>query len=61
MYVRVYAPNGEPFDVSRDRADRLILEEGWTQTPPVIDTPTEAAEASSEGEEAPRKRARKTD
>jgi hypothetical protein len=32
MYVRVYAPNGEPFDVSRDRADHLILNAGWTQS-----------------------------
>ncbi|UVD36469.1 hypothetical protein RCXUPER_51 [Rhodobacter phage RcXuper] len=35
MYVRVYAPNGEPFDVSRDRADHLILACGWTQSAPV--------------------------
>lgn len=34
MYHRVYAPNGEPFDVTRDRADRLILQEGWTQSKP---------------------------
>lgn len=33
MYVRVYAPNGEPFDVTRECADRLILQEGWTQKP----------------------------
>lgn len=33
MYVRVYAPNGEPFDVSRDRADHLLLNCGWTQAP----------------------------
>lgn len=36
MYVRVYAPNGEPFDVSRDRADHLILTCGWTQSAPVV-------------------------
>lgn len=35
MYVRVYAPDGEPFDVSRERADHLILNCGWTQTPTV--------------------------
>ena len=34
MYCKVYAPNGEPFEVSRDRADKLVLEEGWTQTKP---------------------------
>jgi hypothetical protein len=39
MYVKVYAPNGEMFEVIRERADRLILQEGWTQSPhaPVID------------------------
>lgn len=35
MYVRVYDPSGEPFDVTRERADRLILQEGWTQSKPV--------------------------
>ena len=33
MYHRIYAPNGEPFDVPRERADSLILQEGWTQNP----------------------------
>lgn len=33
MYFRVYAPNGEPFDVPRDLADKLILQDGWTQSP----------------------------
>ena len=34
-YVTVYSPEGKKFEVaSRDRADKLILEEGWTQTPP---------------------------
>lgn len=33
MYVRVYAPDGEPFDVPRERADTLILQNGWTQSP----------------------------
>lgn len=35
MYVRVYAPDGEPFDVSRERADHLLLNCGWTQTQPI--------------------------
>lgn len=43
MYVRVYAPNGEPFDVSRERADHLILTCGWTQTAPVTEPEAEAA------------------
>ena len=38
MYCKVYAPNGEPFEVSRDRADTLVLEEGWTQTKPTFVT-----------------------
>jgi hypothetical protein len=33
MYFRVYAPSGEPFDVPRELADKLILQEGWTQSP----------------------------
>lgn len=36
LYIRVYAPNGEPFDVVRDVADNLLLNLGWTQTEPVI-------------------------
>lgn len=39
MYVRVYAPDGEPFDVSRERADHLLLNCGWTQTQPVSEEP----------------------
>lgn len=39
MYTRVYAPDGEPFDVPRERADFLILQQGWTQTPPSLDEP----------------------
>ncbi len=34
MYCKIYAPNGEAFEVGRDRADRLVLQEGWTQTKP---------------------------
>lgn len=35
-YVTVYAPDGKKVEVaSRDRADKLILQDGWTQTPPV--------------------------
>ena len=33
LYIRVYAPDGEPFDVVRDVADNVILNLGWTQTP----------------------------
>lgn len=49
MYVRVYAPNGEPFDVTRERADTLLLQEGWTQTPIVTEpSPTQTAEPFEE-------------
>ena len=41
MYVRVYSPEGELFEVPRDRADRLILQDGWTQSP-VTKSPTSA-------------------
>jgi len=37
MSTRVYSPAGEPFDIPRrDLADKLILQEGWTQTAPTI-------------------------
>lgn len=42
MYVRVYSPAGEPFDVTRERADVLILESGWTQSAPTQSTPITA-------------------
>lgn len=56
MYVRVYAPNGEPFDVSRDRADHLILNAGWTQSVPE-DSPVEQADVEVE---KPSRRKRKS-
>jgi hypothetical protein len=34
MHVRVYHPEtGEAFDVTRAKADHLVLEKGWLQTP----------------------------
>jgi len=36
-YKRVYAPTGEPFDVPETRSNELILQNGWTQQPPVMD------------------------
>lgn len=39
MYVRIFSPDGEPFEVSRERANNLILNEGWTQTAPTITIP----------------------
>jgi len=64
MYHRVYSPDGEPFDVhSRDRADHLILERGWTQSPVTVETPEEDEEtmdlkAFSLAEDKPKKRRR---
>lgn len=41
-YVTVYSPDGKKFEVaSRDRADTLILQKGWTQTPPVVEDAVE--------------------
>lgn len=57
MYVRVFSPEGEPFEVTRDRADRLILQNGWTQTRP---EPAPVLDPEDE-HEAPRKRRRKID
>jgi len=58
MYIRVYAPDGEPFDVTRERADTLILQKGWTQTAsaptPVFYAPVEVVEETvAEPEPAP--------
>lgn len=51
MVTRVYAPDGEPFDIPRrDTADKLILEKGWTQTPPTFE----------DVKKAPKKTSRKT-
>lgn len=36
MYVHVYSPDGELFEVPRYIADKLILEENWTQTPVTV-------------------------
>jgi hypothetical protein len=55
MYVRVYSPEGEPFDVTREKADQLILNGGWTQTPPVIVTEPAVERAVRE---VPRKKRR---
>lgn len=47
MATRVYSPAGEPFDIPRrDLADKLILEDGWTQTAPVP-TPVEEEKVQS--------------
>jgi hypothetical protein len=41
-YITVYSPDGQKYEVaSRDRADKLLLEDGWTQQPPVDDKPKE--------------------
>lgn len=57
-YVTVYTPDGEKFEVaSRDRADKLILEKGWTQLPPVEEKPKRATRKKKKEEvveEAPK-------
>lgn len=57
-YKRVYAPDGEPFDVAENRANELILQKGWTQQPPIVEEvkeekPTRRRRASKVKEEAP--------
>lgn len=38
MTYRVYSPENEPFDIaSKDRADDLVLNKGWTKQPQVQD------------------------
>lgn len=55
MAHRVYSPAGEPFDIPRrDLADKLILEDNWTQTAPVI-TPVKKEEKAPK----PKRRSRR--
>ena len=55
MATRVYSPTGEPFDIPRrDLADKLILEDGWTQSAPVP-KPVEEEKAPSK----PKRRSRR--
>ncbi len=56
MYVRVYSLNGEAFDVNRHVADDLILQRGWTQTPPTF---VKKEEPEPQAEVAPRKKKKK--
>jgi hypothetical protein len=51
MYVRVYSREGEMFEVTRERADHLLLIEGWTQT-----APRDAEPEDPKPDEAARKR-----
>lgn len=56
MTTRVYSPAGEPFDIPRrDLADKLILEEGWTQSAPVAEAPVEKEEAPKPSKRSRRK------
>lgn len=46
-YTTVYAPDGTKYEVaSRDRADKLILDDGWTQTKPAIGNKVEPKKVS---------------
>lgn len=35
-HVRLYDPDGEPFDVAESRVGDLVLNKGWTQTEPTL-------------------------
>jgi hypothetical protein len=37
LYHTIYAPDGVPFEVSPERASELILNQGWSNTPPQKD------------------------
>lgn len=67
-YKRIYAPNGEPFDISESRANDLILQKGWTQQPPVSTNSGSDKEPEFVGEDpsedteaAPKRRRKKSD
>jgi hypothetical protein len=51
MYVHVYSPEGEFFEVPRSIADRLILEEGWTQSPITVEPVETVADGDSDEQE----------
>jgi hypothetical protein len=36
MYVRVFSLEGKMFEVTRERANKLLLQHGWTQTKPTF-------------------------
>jgi hypothetical protein len=50
MYVKIYAPDGEMVEVTRQKADELILNFGWTQNAPVFEEPDEESDWSFDEE-----------
>lgn len=36
MYYTVYAPDGEMFEVTRSKFEKLVLQDNWTQSPPIV-------------------------
>jgi hypothetical protein len=56
MYVRVYSLDGEAFDVNRHVADDLILQKGWTQTPPTFTEKKETLEPKAKPKAKSRKK-----
>lgn len=45
QYERIYSPDGEPFEVTPDRAAELILNQGWTRQPVETVAPAEPERA----------------
>jgi hypothetical protein len=43
LYKTVYDPKGEPFEVGPETAAQLVLNKGWTQTPPEAEPAKPAA------------------
>lgn len=44
MYVKIFSPDGEPFEVTEDRAAELRLNHDWTSQP-VVDAPKDEIRA----------------
>lgn len=38
VYKCIYDPKGKMFEVTEEKANKLILLHGWTQTKPVVET-----------------------
>lgn len=39
FYKKVWAPNGQMFEVTHEKAAQLVLNKGWSNTPPATKKP----------------------
>jgi hypothetical protein len=51
LYRKVWAPNGTSFEVPPERAAQLVLNEGWSNTPPQADIKKKTKKTSKKVEE----------